>query len=49
MNGLEKNRTTEGLVIKSKIKGWEKGENSLDVYKRDRNNLGSGAGKSLIT
>lgn len=24
MNGLEKNRITEGLLIKSKIKGWRK-------------------------
>lgn len=51
MNGLAKKRITEGLVTKSKrrqSKGWEKGENSLEVYKGVRNNLGTGAGESLM-
>lgn len=50
-DGLEKNRITEGLVKKSKrrwSKGWEKGENRLDVCKGDRNNLGTEAGESLF-
>ena len=48
---MEKNRITEGLGKKSRrrqSKGWEKGENRLDVYKGGRNNLGTEAGESLI-